>query len=381
MKYAGDHFVNALPEVDVPGHSLAAISAYNFLASEPGNYRPCSGDTVMIWPENGERFYARYDNSMCPAKEEVYTLLDKVFSEVSALFPFAYIHTGGDEGAINFWEKSEDIKALMKKEGLSTMSEVQNYFSRRVEKIINSKGKKMIGWDEILEGELNPSTAVMCYRGTKGGIAAAARKHEVIYSPSSFAYLDFMQGDKVYEPPVYKALLLKKVYDAEPLPDGIDPKYVKGIQGNLWSEEIYTYRHLQYMTWPRSFALAELGWTPAKRKNYPEFIKRVENHFERYNFSQTKYSPSMYDPIFFAEKAQDSVLKVIMETQIDGLDLYYSFDNSFPDNFYPRYNGKTVVPEDASFLKVISYRNGKPIGRMITISVAELKARAMSTKK
>ncbi|MEO8766586.1 MAG: family 20 glycosylhydrolase [Ginsengibacter sp.] len=377
VEYAGKNFVNVLPEIDVPGHSLAAISAYNYLASTTGNFRPCSGDTVMIWPDNGDKFYARYDNSLCAGKEEVFDFLDKVFSEVATLFPFEYIHAGGDEGAMNFWEKSEDIKALMKREGLSNLTEVQNYFSRRVEKIINSRGKKMIGWDEILEGGLNPSTAIMSWRGTKGGIAASARKHEVVFSPSSYAYLNFMQGDKVCEPPVYKAKLLKTVYETEPLPEGVDPKYVKGVQGNLWSEQIYTYRHLQYMAWPRAFAIAELAWTPAKRKNYPEFIRRVEDHFNRYNFSQTKFSPGIYDPLFFVENGKDGILNVIMETQIDGLDLHYSFDNSFPDNFYPRYNGKTVVPKDATFLKVISYRNGKPIGRMITISIAELKNRLL----
>lgn len=151
VKYASDRFVNILPEIDIPGHSLAAIASYPYLASTPGTYSVNAGEKFMEWPEGGH-FYALVDNNLSPAKAEVYEFLDKVFTEVAALFPFQYVHMGGDEAAKNFWEKSSLIKDLMQRESLKDMNEVQSYFVKRVEKIINAKGKKLIGWDEILEG-------------------------------------------------------------------------------------------------------------------------------------------------------------------------------------------------------------------------------------
>ena len=161
VKYAADRFVNILPEIDVPGHSLAALASYPELSCTPGEYYVSPGDRFMVWPGGGQHFYGLLDNTICPANEKAYEFLDKVFTEVAQLFPFGYIHMGGDETARNFWEKSEQIKALMKKENLKDLDEVQSYFVKRVEKIINSKGKKMIGWDEILDGGLAPNAAEM----------------------------------------------------------------------------------------------------------------------------------------------------------------------------------------------------------------------------
>jgi hexosaminidase len=174
-------------------------------------------------------------------------------TEVAALFPFDYIHMGGDETARNFWEKSESIKKLMAKEKLKDLDEVQSYFVKRVNKIINSKGKKMIGWDEILQGGLAPGAAVMSWRGMKGGIDAAKMGHEVVMSPTTFAYIDYMQGDRLMEPPVYASLRMKKVYTFEPVPEGVTPSLIKGGQANLWTEQVYNLRQAQYMTWPRAW--------------------------------------------------------------------------------------------------------------------------------
>ncbi|HKC35763.1 MAG TPA: beta-N-acetylhexosaminidase, partial [Chitinophagaceae bacterium] len=263
VQYAKDRFINILPEIDVPGHSLAAIASYPELSCTPGaeKYKVRSGEKIMEWPANGH-FYALVDNTMCPANEKVYTFLDKVFTEVAQLFPFEYIHVGGDECAKNFWEKNPQVLELMKKENLKTMDEVQSYFEKRVEKIVESKGKKVIGWDEILEGGLAPNAAVMSWRGIKGGIEAAKQGHEVVMSPTTFAYLDYMQSDKIIEPPVYASLRLSKSYEFEPVPDGVNPKYIKGGQANLWTEQVYNMRHAEYMTWPRAFAIAESVWSP-----------------------------------------------------------------------------------------------------------------------
>ena len=374
VQYAKERYVNILPEVDVPGHSLAAIAAYPELTCTPGTYVVNSGEPFMVWPPGGH-FYGLVDNALCPANEKVYDFMDKVFTEVAQLFPFGYIHMGGDETARNFWEKSAAIKALMKKENLKNLDEVQSYFVKRMTKIVESKGKKLIGWDEILQGGLAPGAAVMSWRGMKGGIEAARMGHEVVMTPTDFAYIDFMQGDGIIEPPVYATLRLKKSYEFEPVPQGVDPSLIKGGQANLWTEQVYNMRHAQYMTWPRGLAIAEALWSPKEKRNWNDFVGRVEKHFERFDLSQTKYAPSIYDPAFEITK-KDSQIIVKMIPEIEGLDIHYSFDNSFPDNFYPKYSDPVIVPKDAATMKVITYRNGKPIGRMMVMTRAELNKRA-----
>jgi hexosaminidase len=376
VKYAQDRFVNILPEIDVPGHSLAAVASYPELSCTPGaeNYHVRSGEEIMDW-SHGQPPVALLDNTLCPANEKVYDFLDKVMTQVAELFPFEYIHVGGDECPKNFWEKSDAVKALMQKEGLKTMDEVQAYFEKRLEKIVESKGKKFMGWDEILQGGLAPNAAVMSWRGMKGGIEAAKMKHEVVMSPTDFAYLDFMQGDAAIEPRVYATLRLNKAYQFEPVPDGVDPKYIKGGQANLWTEQVYNMRHLQYMIWPRALAISEAVWSPKDKRNWNDFSGRVEKQFKRLDEAQVKYAPSMYDPIFKVSQTDDKKLKINLSTEIDGLDIYYSFDNSFPDNFYPKYTSDLVPPKDAVMLKVITYRGKQPIGRMISMPISELKKR------
>ncbi|MFY9463556.1 MAG: family 20 glycosylhydrolase [Sediminibacterium sp.] len=376
VQYAKERYVNILPEIDVPGHSLAAIASYPELSCTPGaeNYRVRSGEKIMEWPPKGH-FYGLLDNTLCPANEKVYEFLDKVFTEVAQLFPFEYIHMGGDETARNFWEKTPAIKELMKNEQLSNLDEVQSYFVKRVGKILKSKGKKLIGWDEILEGGLAPDAAVMSWRGMKGGIEAAKAGHEVIMSPSTFAYLDYMQGDKIAEPPVYASLRLNKTYQFDPLPEGVDPKLIKGGQANVWTEQIYNTRHLQYMLWPRGFAIAESVWSPKEKKEWKLFVPKVETHFKRLDAAGIKYAPSIYDPSFSAAKNTNNEWLVTLAAEIDGLTIHYSFDNSFPDQYYPQYSAPLVIPKDAKLMRVVTYRNGKQAGRILSIPVEDLKTR------
>jgi hexosaminidase len=375
VQYAKDRFVNILPEVDVPGHSLAAIVSYPELSCTAGaeKYQVRSGEEIMSW--NGG-MKALIDNTLCPANEKVYDFLDKVFTELAQLFPFGYIHVGGDECAKNFWEQSDAIKQLAQKESLKNMEEVQSYFEKRVERIVESKGKKLIGWDEILEGGLAPNAIVMSWRGIQGGIQAAKMGHQVVMSPTSFVYLDYMQSDRLIEPPVYATLRLKTAYEFSPVPDSVDSKLIIGGQANLWTEQIYNTRHLQYMLWPRSLAVAECLWTPKKEKNWNDFTRRVENIFDRMDIEQVKYARAMYDPIFSVTKDGQGALQIGLSTEVDGLDIYYSFDNSQPDNFYPKYSSPLTIPKEASMLKVVSYRNGKPIGRQIDMPIKELQRRA-----
>ena len=381
VQYAKERFVNIMPEIDVPGHSLAAIASYPELSCTPGadKYRVRSGEKIMEWPPTGG-FYALIDNTLCPANEKVYPFLDKIITEVAQLFPFEYIHMGGDEAPTNFWAKSPAIKALMQKEGLKNMHEVQGYFTRRVEKMVTAKGKKFIGWDEILEGGLPPSAGVMSWRGAKFGIQAAQKGHEVVMSPVTHAYIDYMQGDPIIEPRIYAHLRLSKSYEFDPLPEGVNASLIKGGQANLWTEQVYNMRHAEYMTWPRAFAIAESVWSPKEAKNWKTFFPKVEEHFKRFDVSQTKYARAVYDPSFTATRNPDSTLSIALATEVDDLDIYYTFDNSFPDHYYPKYKAPLVPPKDAVMLRVITYRGTQPVGRMITMPIEELMKRTQKRK-
>ncbi len=375
VQYGKQRFLNIMPEVDVPGHSLAAVVAYPELSCTPGaeNYKVRSGEHMMNFGKNG--ITALVDNTLNPSSEKTYAFLDKVLTEVAELFPFGYIHMGGDECAKNFWAQSDSVKALMQKEGLKNMEEVQAYFEKRLEKIVESKGKKFMGWDEIIEGGLGPNAAVMSWRGIQGGITASKLGHEVVMSPTTFAYLDYMQSDPVMEPHVYETLRLSKAYQFEPVPDSAVAKLILGGQANLWTEQVFNFRQVEYMTWPRGFAIAESVWSPKEKKNWDNFYPRVEKQFPRLNEAEIKYAPSMYDPDFNASMTPDSVMKVTLTNEIPNLDIYYSFDNSYPDRFYPKYTEPLMVPEDATQLRVITYRGKEPVGRMVTMPIAELKRR------
>jgi hexosaminidase len=377
IQYAKDRFVDIMPEIDVPGHSLAAIASYPELSCTPGadKYNVRSGEKIMDW-SRGAPPIAMVDNTLCPANEKVYAFLDTVLTQVAALFPFEYIHLGGDEAPINFWQKNEAVKALMQREGMKKIEEVQGYFERRVKTIVESKGKKFIGWDEILENPMPENTTVMSWRGMKYGIDAAQKGHEVIMSPTTYAYIDYMQGDAITEPKVYASLRLNKSYEFEPVPAGVNAKLIKGAQANLWTEQVYNIRQAEYMTWPRGMAVAESAWSPSAKKNWKTFFNKVENHFDRLDYAETKYAPTVYEPIFTVSRAADRSVLIDLSTEGEGIDIYYSFDNSEPDRFYPKYTGKLTPPKDATMFKVVTYRGKKKVGRIISMPVDELNKRA-----
>ncbi len=370
VQYAKDRFVSILPEIDVPAHSMAAVASYPELSCTPGTYAVNAGEEFQEWGKNGNR--ASIDNTLCPANEQVYEFLDKVFTEVAQLFPFEYIHMGGDEAAKNFWEKSEAVKVLMQKEGLKNMNEVQSYFVKRVEKIIQSKGKKLIGWDEILEGGLAPSATVMSWRGMNGGIEAAKQGHNVVMAPKDYTYVELMQGDPFVEPPEFDTLRLNQSYKFEPVPQGVDPNLILGGEACLWSEHVTNMRAAEYLLWPRGFAVVESLWSPKGKKNWPDFVTRVEHQFERMDVAKIKYARSMYDPAFYASTEENGQLIVELKTEVPGLATYYSFDETNPDEFYPKYEKPLIIPKDALHLKVITYRDGKPIGKQINMPIEVL---------
>ncbi|MEY4525397.1 MAG: hypothetical protein RIR57_767 [Bacteroidota bacterium] len=377
VKYGQERFVNIVPEIDVPGHSMAAVASYPELSCTPGadKYEVISGEPFIDWSHGHPE--ALQDNTLCPANENVYTFLDKVMGEVASLFPYDYIHMGGDECPKNYWDKNPEILALRAREGLKNSQEVQAYFVRRLEKIISGKGKRMLGWDEILEGGgLPKGTSVMSWRGIKGGVEAAKLGHEVVMTPNDNVYVDLMQGDVALEPPVYRTVRLTDSYAFNPVPDGVDAKLVKGGQANMWSEQLYNYRHLQYMMNPRALAISEALWSPNQNKNWVDFVGRVEDHFARFDIADKKYAPSMFEAIVKVSKNAKGELFVELKNEIPGLKIHYSFDNSYPDNHYPSASGLVAVPKDAELMRIVSYRGTKMMGRMMNISRADLEKRA-----
>ena len=368
VAYASSRYIRILPEIDIPGHSLAAIAAYPWLSTTKGKYK--------VNP--GSQFYTVEDNALSPISEETYQFLDKVFTEVANLFPFEYIHIGGDECYKGFWEKDPATVAFMKEQGIKDVLGLQSYFIKRVEKILHAKGKRMIGWDEILEGGLAPDATVMSWRGMQGGIAAANAGHQVIMSPNNHAYLDLYQGDPAVEPPTYSMLRLKTVYAFDPLPDQKNPDLILGGQGNLWSESIPSFRHAEYMLWPRAMALSEVLWSDPSKKEWDGFIHRTEKHLLRYRERGINFATSMYDAIIIPLLDQQENLKIRIETEVNGLEIYYTFNNTLPDQTQSKYvSGELLSPlTDADTFRVITYREGKPIGKLITVSLAELRKRA-----
>jgi hexosaminidase len=227
-----------------------------------------------------------YDDVYCAGKESTFIFLENVLSEVMALFPGKYIHIGGDEVRKTRWKNCPYDKVRMKKEGLKNEEELQAYFIRRIEKFLNAHGRKLIGWDEILQGGITPNATVMSWRGIQGGIEAAKKDHDVVMSPLRSMYLNLYQSkDKESEPPAYGGFLpLEKVYAYEPVPDTLsasEAKHILGVQSNVWTEYISDSSLLEYMLLPRLQAQAEVGWTPKEEKDFEGFKKRLETDYER----------------------------------------------------------------------------------------------------
>jgi len=375
IQYAQDRNITIMPEVDVPGHSMSAIAAYPELScTKDPNTKVNPGSSFSEWFNNGT-FKMKLDNTLNPSDEKVYEFLDKVFTEMAALFPNPYIHVGGDECYKGFWTKDSACVALMKKMNMTHPEELQAYFMKRVETILKSKGKKMIGWDEILEGGLAPEATVMSWRGIKGGIEAAKMGHNVVMTPTTFAYLDYQQGEPTIEPPMYANLRLSKCYSFNPVPEGVDAKYILGGQGNLWTEQVVTMHHAEYMTWPRGWALAEDFWSPNASKNWANFIQRVEKQFDRADIEGVNYSPAIYDAIINVN-GKDGKMTVEMDSEVSGLDIYYTIDGAMPNLYSPKYSKPVELPEGPVTVRVVTYRNGKQIGHLVTLTPEELKKRA-----
>ena len=375
IQYAQDRNITIVPEIDVPGHSMAAIAAYPELScTKDPNTKVNPGTNFSDWYGNGT-FKMKVENALNPSDEKVYEFLDKVFTEVAMLFPNPYIHVGGDECYKGYWAQDAGCQALMKKLNIRHVEDLQGYFMDRVEKILKTKGKKLLGWDEILEGGISPDATVMSWRGVKGGIEAAQMGHYVVMTPTTFAYLDYNQGEASVDPPIYAGLRTKKSYSFEPVPDGVDAKYILGGQGNLWSEQIPNLRYAEYMTYPRAWALSEVYWSPKSKKNWENFSQRMESRFDRADIADVNYSRAIYDAIIKINR-KNGKLMLEMEGEVPNLDIYFTTDDTMPDDHSTKYMGAVELPDGPITLRVQNYRNGKPIGHLITLKRADLERRA-----
>lgn len=373
IKYAAERNVSIVPEIDVPGHSMALLAAYPELSclKKPVAVNP--GTDFADWYGNGT-FKMKIENTLNPADERVYTFLDSVFTEIAMLFPHPYIHVGGDECYKGYWKEDPGCQALMKRIGTHHVEDLQGYFMGRVEKILQAKGKKMIGWDEILEGGISPTAAVMSWRGTKGGIEAALAGHNVVMTPTTYTYIDYNQGDQTIDPPIYAGLRCKTSYSFEPVPEGVDPKYILGGQGNLWTEQVPTLRYAEYMTYPRAWALSEVYWSPKSAKNWDNFTRRMENHFQRADIAGINYAEAVYDPIVDTY-SENGKMMLLLDKEIPDLTIYYTFDGTMPDDHSNKYTVPVAVPDGPVTLRVQAYRNGKPVGHFISLKRAQLESR------
>lgn len=280
VAYAAERYITVVPELEMPGHSLAALASYPELGCTGGPY-----EVATRW--------GVFDDVYCAGKEETFNFLQDVLSEVIPLFPGQYFHIGGDECPKTRWEKCPLCQKRMKEQGLKTEHELQSYFVQRIEKFLNEKGKKLIGWDEILEGGLAPNAAVMSWRGEEGGIAAAKQHHFVVMTPGKYCYLDHYQSDPKTEPLAIGGFLpLEQVYNYDPVPASLtkeEASYIMGAQGNVWTEYMKTPQYVEYMVYPRAAALAEVVWSPKESKNYADFKNRMVDELKRYDVYGINY--------------------------------------------------------------------------------------------
>ncbi|MES2922014.1 MAG: beta-N-acetylhexosaminidase [Verrucomicrobiota bacterium] len=296
VAYAAARHITIVPEIDMPGHMAAAIAAYpNLGNSDIPGYAP---KVITSW---GVHPY-----TLAPT-EEVFQFVDDVFTEICALFPSTYIHMGGDEAPKNQWEQSPRVKELMKKEGMKDGHDVQSYFVKRVEKILEAKGRKLVGWDEIREGGLSPNATVMSWRGVDGGIASAKEGHDVVMAPNSHTYFDHYQSPAAMElakGKEYEAigglLPIEKVYSYDPVPTSLSPaeaKHILGVQAQLWSEYFHDFKKVEYHMFPRVAALAEVAWSPVAIKNYPDFRQRLGGILKHYDAASLRRGDVMDPPV------------------------------------------------------------------------------------
>jgi hexosaminidase len=260
---------------------------------------------------------------------------------------------------------------------LKDAAELQAYFFKRLKKILETKGKKMMGWDEMLDGGFSDDAMVMNWRTDARTSEIIKAGHTVIIASQEYTYLDHYQGDPAAEKPSFDMLRLKKVYGFEPVPAGLDERSVLGGQGNLWAEFVPEFSHAEYMLWPRAFALSEILWSPKERQNWPDFIQRTAYQLQRLKYAGINYSTSFYDAMVDVAKNKNGKLEIRLDTEIDSLKIYYTFSDKDPDLHSAEYKkGEVLIfPDSAAFCRVVTYKNNQQAGKVIVLPLYELQNR------
>ena len=371
VKYAEDRYITIIPEIDLPGHMLAALTAYPELGCTGGPY-----EVASTW--------GVFDDVLCAGNDSIFTFLEGVLAEVMELFPSKYIHIGGDESPKVRWEECPKCQARIKelglrdKDGHQAEHYLQSYVTARIEKFLNNHGRSIIGWDEILEGELAPNATVMSWRGTGGGIKAAQMGHDVIMTPTDYCYFDYYQTQNTDDEPlgIGGYVPIEKVYSFEPAPDVLTAEqkaHILGPQANLWTEYIKTSDHVEYMTMPRIAALAEVQWTQPEKKNYKQFLTRLPRLLNLYDKLGYNYATHVFDvQAKMTPNFETNSLDVELST-IDDAPVYYTLDGTEPTAASTPYDGKFSIKENTE-MKAVAIREGENTSKILSERINASKA-------
>lgn len=372
IAYAAERYVEIIPEIDVPGHSMSLIIAHPELHCD----KPT---TTFINCGNKETWT---DGTLCVGNPETMKYMKVIFGELAALFPSQYLHIGGDECIKRPWEKCPKCQAKMRNKGFREVAQLQGDFVRELNGYVDSLGKRMIGWDEILDDSLDVNSVVMSWRGNKSGQKAATRGNHVIMTPKNHCYVDLYQGDPSIEPHTYDRCTLLDSYNWNPVPEGVDEAYILGGQANMWSENIATERHWEYLFYPRTWAIAEVLWSPQESRAWESFVPRVESHFVRADYADIKYATSLYNAwVRPYTSKEDGKVYIRFYRDLDEVEVYYTLDNSIPDLHSPKYEEPFVLDNNASKINVQTYRDGKPVGKLFRVTREEIERRAALDKR
>jgi hexosaminidase len=369
VAYAAQRNITVVPEIELPGHSSAAIATYPWLSCFPDKPTaiPANASAMSkLLQSQGEikmvqETWGVFDDIFCAGKDSTIVFLQNVMDEVLQLFPSKYIHVGGDEAPKKHWEKCPRCQARMKSEGLKDEHELQSYFIQRIEKYLNTKGRTVIGWDEILEGGLAPNAVLMSWRGEAGGIEAAKQNHDVIMTPGNPVYFDHYQGDPASEPVGIGGFnTVKKVYDYDPVPKELNEqqaKHILGSQANLGTEYVPTTQHVEYMVLPRMLALSEVVWSPKENKNWNSFNERLQTHFTSFEKKGWNYSKGNFKAAIKPESQNGQIL-VTLSTEAYKGKVVYTTDNSIP-TLQSKYYTEPIAINSSTTLKASVLVDGK----------------------
>ena len=357
VKYAQERYITVIPEVDLPGHMLAALAAYPELG--------CTGGPYEVCPRWGV-----FEDVLCIGNDKTMQFLEDVMGEIIEIFPSEYVHIGGDEAPRDRWKECPKCQARIKAEGLkadknhTAEDRLQSYCMTRIEKFLNSKGRRIIGWDEILEGDVAPNATVMSWRGMEGGIEAAQLGHDVIMTPTSFCYFDYYQTADTQDEPlgIGGYVPIEKVYSLEPVPTTLTKeqgKHILGAQANLWTEYIASTEHVEYMILPRMAALAEVQWTQPEKKDFKDFTTRLARLMKFYQRDGFNYAKHVFD--LKADFTPDTDKKAVVVTlsTIDDAPIYYTLDGTEPTTASLKYTEPIAITETADFQAVVIRPEGK----------------------